>query len=35
MAEDDMEVINKNCAKLNIEENISMPDGRALLVKCK
>lgn len=28
MAEDDMEVINKDCAKLNIEENISMPDGR-------
>ena len=28
MTEDDMEVINKDCAKLNIEENISMPDGR-------
>ena len=28
MAEDDMEVINKDCAKLNIEESISMPDGR-------
>ncbi|HEX7561179.1 MAG TPA: diguanylate cyclase [Candidatus Humimicrobiaceae bacterium] len=28
MAEDDLEVINKDCAKLNIEESISMPDGR-------
>ena len=28
-AECDMEVINKDCAKLNIEENISMPDGRS------
>jgi diguanylate cyclase (GGDEF)-like protein/PAS domain S-box-containing protein len=28
MAEDDMEVINKNCAKFNIEEDIVMPDGR-------
>jgi diguanylate cyclase (GGDEF)-like protein/PAS domain S-box-containing protein len=29
-AEDDMEVINKDCAKLNIEENISMPDGTSV-----
>ena len=28
MAEDDLEVINRDCAKLNIEESISMPDGR-------
>jgi PAS domain S-box/PAS domain S-box/PAS domain S-box/diguanylate cyclase (GGDEF) domain len=28
MAEDDMEVISKDCAKLNIEEDILMPDGR-------
>jgi diguanylate cyclase (GGDEF)-like protein/PAS domain S-box-containing protein len=29
MAEDDREVISKNCSKLNIEENISFPDGRS------
>lgn len=30
MAEDDMEVITKGQAKLNIERNISMPDGRTV-----